>query len=186
MSRMAALTLLAALALLIGFFAIQLRQGGDPSAVPSPLIGKALEPFALPALANRVKAASPDGLALTDLQDGKVHVVNFFASWCVTCRQETDALTALSARSDIELVGVDYKDRAEAGNAFLAELGDPYDRIGFDHAGRTAIDWGVYGVPETFVIDGEGRVVARYAGALTAEPLEKVILPAITAAQRPR
>ena len=186
MSRMAAIALLVAFAILVGFFAVQLRQGGDPSAVPSPLIGKPLEPFQLPALADRVKAVTPDGLALTDLKDGTVHVVNFFASWCVSCREETSALAALSERRDIRLVGVDYKDKPEAGNAFLAELGDPYDRIGFDHAGRTAIDWGVYGVPETFVIDGQGRVVARYAGPLTAGPMENVILPAIAAAKRPR
>jgi cytochrome c biogenesis protein CcmG/thiol:disulfide interchange protein DsbE len=183
-SRPVAIALLALLGLLVGFFAYQLRQGADPGAVPSALIGRPLSPFALPPVAGREKPISPDGLSLADLTDGRVHVVNVFGSWCTSCRLETEALMSLAARSDIALEGIDYKDDPKAGAAFLAELGDPFGRIGFDRAGRTAIDWGVYGAPETFVIDPKGRVVARLAGPITAQNMEKIILPAIQAAKK--
>lgn len=111
-----------------------------------------------------------------------VKLVNFWASWCAPCRVEHPQLTTL-AESGVRIVGVNYKDRPENALAFLAELGDPYATIGADTSGRTGIDWGLYGVPETFVIDGEGRVTLRHAGPITPEVLENRLLPAIEAAQ---
>lgn len=182
MTRIGAFAGLGILFALIGLFAYLLVTRPDPSALPSALIGKPLADFALPPLAGRPKAVAPDGLALADLRMGRVSVVNVWASWCTPCRSEMPLLRALARREDIVLHGIDWKDKAPDGAAFLRELGDPFVRIGSDETGRTGIDWGVYGVPETYVIDGAGRVVARLAGPLTAESLARVIEPAIVAA----
>jgi cytochrome c biogenesis protein CcmG/thiol:disulfide interchange protein DsbE len=183
-TRIAAGGLLLFLALMLGLFAWRLESGKDTSALPSALVGKPLAPFVLPPLAGRAKTVNPDGLALGDLQSGQVHVVNVFSSWCTNCRLESEVLAALSQRGDIALHGIDYKDEPKAGATFLTDFGDPYRRVGFDGSGRVAIDWGVYGVPETFVIDGTGRVVARLAAPLTPENMAQVIEPAIAAAKR--
>ena len=183
MNRSGAYAALIGLALLLALFGFVLVKHPNPSLVPSALIGKPLAAFALPPVEGRGKQVAPDGLALADLTQGRVTVVNVFASWCVECRQETAQLEALGHRTDILLAGIAYKDDPKNAVAFLAELGDPYARIGLDRTGRTAIDWGVYGVPETFVIDGRGVVIARVAGALTDEQLVQTIEPAIQAAQ---
>jgi len=183
-ARLGGLAVLAGLALVIAVFGALLMQPRDPAALPSPLIGKPLEPFTLPPVEGRPKPIANDGLSLADLTRGRVTVVNVFASWCSECRLETEQLEALSRRSDIQLSGIAYKDAPVATAAFLADLGDPFGRIGLDRTGRTAIDWGVYGVPETFVIDGQGRVRARFAGPLTDEILAQIIEPAIRAGQR--
>ena len=184
MSRLAAAGLLGFLILLIGLFAWRLESGRDPSALPSALIGEPVRPFGLPPLQGRAKPGVEAGLRLSDLKTGTVHVVNFFASWCISCRQEADALTRLNLRSDIQLDGIDYKDDPKAALAYLAAFGDPYGLVGLDKSGRVAIDWGVYGVPETFVVTGSGRIVARLAEPLTQDNLKRVILPAIAAARR--
>ena len=183
MSRAGAYAALIGLGLLIALFGYLLASRHNPAEVPSALIGKPLEPFALPPVEGRAKSLPQDGLSLADLSQGRVTVVNVFASWCVECRLETEHLQALGRRSDIRLAGIAYKDDPKAAAGFLEELGDPFSRIGLDRTGRTAIDWGVYGVPETFVIDGQGRVRARFPGALTDEAMAGIIAPAIRAAQ---
>jgi cytochrome c biogenesis protein CcmG/thiol:disulfide interchange protein DsbE len=124
-----------------------------------------------------------DDPAPTDaiLREPGVKLVNFWASWCAPCRVEHPYLVEI-AESGIPIIGVNYKDRPEQARAFLAELGDPYAAIGADETGRTGIDWGLMGVPETFVIDAEGRITHRHAGPITTEIFERRILPAIEAA----
>jgi cytochrome c biogenesis protein CcmG, thiol:disulfide interchange protein DsbE len=143
----------------------------DPSTLPSPLIDQPVPTFELPPLAGR---AGP-GFSSADLE-GRVTLVNVFASWCVPCRVEHPLLMAL-AEEGVAIYGIDYKDPAEKAAGWLAELGDPYRAIGADQDGRVAIDWGVYGVPETFVIDAEGRIRHRHVGPLQPRDIEGTIKP---------
>ena len=147
----------------------------NPDALPSTLIGQPAPGMELTAVGAR-PAFDPAALA-----DGNVKIVNFWASWCAPCRVEHPQLMALAAEG-LAIYGINYKDDSEKALAFLDELGDPYVGIGADNLGRTAIDWGVYGVPETFVIDGQGRIVLRFAGPITGSILEKRIRPAIASA----
>jgi cytochrome c biogenesis protein CcmG/thiol:disulfide interchange protein DsbE len=142
----------------------------DPSTLPSALIDQPVPEFDLPPLMDGPDAR---GLASGDLK-GKVQLVNVFASWCGPCRVEHPVLMKLAA-DGYAIQGLNYKDAPDDGRAFLAELGDPYDRIGTDRSGRTGIDWGVYGVPETFVIDAEGKVRHKHVGPLQARDLEKLL-----------
>jgi cytochrome c biogenesis protein CcmG/thiol:disulfide interchange protein DsbE len=152
--------------------------GHDPSALKSAMIDKPAPAFALaPVLADR------PGLARADL-GGKPVLVNFFASWCAPCRVEHATLTGLAA-SGVPLYGIAYKDKPENAQRFLGELGDPYQKIGLDLDGRTAIDFGVYGVPETYILDRDGRIRFRYAGALTDDILKTEILPRLAALEQP-
>jgi cytochrome c biogenesis protein CcmG, thiol:disulfide interchange protein DsbE len=147
----------------------------DPDALPSTLIGSPAPALALAPLG--------EGALPTDasLRSGEVTLVNFWASWCAPCRVEHPQIMALKDEG-LTIVGVNYKDDAAKALGFLNELGDPYSAIGADADGRTAIDWGVYGVPETFVVDGDGTVVLRFAGPITDSILENRIRPAIEAA----
>jgi cytochrome c biogenesis protein CcmG/thiol:disulfide interchange protein DsbE len=142
----------------------------DPSTLPSALIDQPVPEFDLPPLMDGPDAR---GLASGDLK-GKVQLVNVFASWCGPCRVEHPVLMKLAA-DGYAIQGLNYKDAPDDARAFLAELGDPYDRIGTDRSGRTGIDWGVYGVPETFVIDAEGKVRHKHVGPLQARDLEKLL-----------
>lgn len=112
------------------------------------------------------------------LADGRPKLVNFFASWCAPCRVEHPNLTALAAQG-IPIYGVNYKDAPDRALAFLAELGNPYTAVAADPTARTGLDWGVYGIPETFVLDGEGRVVFRFAGPLVERSIESDLMPAL-------
>jgi len=152
---------------------------GPPSELPSPLVGKVAPEMALPALDDQ----NP-GFARSELGQGKPIIVNFFASWCVPCRLEHPTLMELAKREGVTLYGVDYKeglygktDRDARG--FLDELGNPFSIINKDAEGRVSIDWGVTGVPETFVIDGKGVIRVHYAGPMTDETLRRLILPAL-------
>jgi len=118
------------------------------------------------------------------LRDGKVKLVNFWASWCAPCRVEHPNLEAITEQG-ITLYGVNYKDKPENALGFLREEGNPYAAIGADARGKMALDWGVYGVPETYIIDGDGVIVMRFAGPITSGVLAKTILPAIEAAKQP-
>ena len=146
--------------------------GHDPQLVPSALIGKPVPHFALPALLD-----GGAGLDSADLK-GKVVLVNVFASWCAPCRAEHPLLMRL-AKEGVELDGIDYKDKPEDARRWLGDLGDPYKRIGTDRAGTVAIDWGVYGVPETFVVDGSGTIRFKQVGPLSPEDINDTILPLV-------
>lgn len=150
-------------------------QEGPPSALPSPLIGKPAPNFVLPPLDGE----SP-GFTRADLANGHPTVINFWASWCAPCRVEHPQLRALGDRG-VTLYGVAYKDTAEKARGFLNEMTNPFARIVADANGRAAIDWGVSGVPETFVIDGQGIVRLHYSGALTEQVIVDLILPALKA-----
>jgi cytochrome c biogenesis protein CcmG, thiol:disulfide interchange protein DsbE len=155
---------------LAGYFMLALRPGYDPSMLPSALIDKPAPQFSLAGLDG---APGLDRGALA----GRVVLVNFFASWCAPCRLEQPLLLRLAQQKGIQLYGVAYKDKPKNTAAYLAELGDPYRRIGLDESGRVAIDFGVYGVPETYVIDKRGRIRLRHVGPLTAEDVDRELLP---------
>ena len=143
----------------------------DPSTLPSALVGKAAPDFVLPPLDGR----DQHGLSRADL-GGKPMLVNVFASWCVPCRMEHPVISRL-AEEGVVVQGINYKDRPEDAKAWLGELGDPFQHLGADRDGRVAIDWGVYGVPETYVIDKNGRITYRQVGPMQPEDVERTILP---------
>lgn len=158
---------------------------GDPSRVPSALIGRAVPAFDLPPLAGLTRDGAPvPGLASADLGAGKVTVVNVWASWCVPCRQEHPLLVELARDPRVTVVGINYKDAPENARRFLGALGNPFARVGADENGRTGIDWGVYGVPETFVVAGDGTIRHKHIGPLTPEALSTTLEAAIAAASR--
>ncbi len=171
---------LAVFVALAAVFLIRLETAGNPDAVPSALVGKPVPAFDLPPLAG----VPQPGLAATDLE-GKVTVVNVFASWCGPCRLEHPQLLALARDDRIRLVGINYKDVPANAVRFLDELGNPYAAIGVDARGRAAIDWGVYGVPETFVVDADGIIRYKQIGPIDATTLKESIVPAIEAAMKP-
>jgi cytochrome c biogenesis protein CcmG/thiol:disulfide interchange protein DsbE len=150
----------------------------NPRNIPSPLIGKPVPEFTLPPVKGRTQ-----GLATADLR-GQVSIVNVFASWCVACREEHPLLMGLGEKGIVPIHGLNYKDKPDDAQAWLDQLGDPYTRTGADISGRVAIDWGVYGVPETFVVDREGRIAYKHIGAMTPEVLRDKIMPLITQLQK--
>lgn len=149
----------------------------NPRELPSPLLGKTVPEFNLPPVKGRVL-----GLSSSDLK-GHVSLVNVFASWCVPCRQEHPVLLALQREGLVPIYGLNYKDRPEDAGPWLDELGDPYTRTGADVDGRVGIDWGVYGVPETFVIDRDGRIAYKHIGPITRQIVDEKIRPLITKLQ---
>jgi cytochrome c biogenesis protein CcmG/thiol:disulfide interchange protein DsbE len=174
---------LAIFAILAGIFAFALRSG-DPSKLPSALLGKPVPNIALAGVEGLSDGTRPiGGFAGADLAAGQVSVVNFWASWCVPCVQEHPVLVALKEKTGVRLYGVNYKDQAAAARRFLGRYGNPFSAVGVDSDGRAAIEWGVYGMPETFVVDGQGRIAYKHVGPIGAEALETRIIPAIRAAQ---
>ena len=145
----------------------------DPTLVPSPLIGKPAPEFAL----GPVQGLE-HGLSSKDLR-GEVALVNVFASWCVACRDEHPLLMALDRERVVPIHGLNYKDLPVDAAAWLDALGDPYTRIGADLDGRVGLDWGVYGVPETFVVDRDGRIAYKHVGPVTPRVLSETILPLV-------
>jgi cytochrome c biogenesis protein CcmG/thiol:disulfide interchange protein DsbE len=165
-------------------FAFALRTG-DPSKLPSALIGKTVPAIELQGLEGLTDAGRPvGGFASTDLAGGQVSVVNFWASWCVPCVQEHPVLVALNERTGVRVFGVNYKDQAAAARRFLGRYGNPYFAVGVDGNGRAAIEWGVYGMPETFIVNGQGQIVYKHVGPLTAGAIEGKIILAIEAARK--
>jgi len=159
-------------AMVIVFAAMLLDGDRNPAEINSVFIGQPAPAFDLKGL------RSQDGrLSQTHLADGQVKIVNFFASWCVPCRAEHPALMALAERSDIQVYGIAYKDAERDSRAFLSELGDPFDKIGVDLNGRVGIEWGVTGVPETFIVDGAGVIRYRHLGPIIGDSLESRLLP---------
>jgi len=175
--KLLALIPLVAFLLLAGVFLAQLLSGRDSATIPSALIGAPAPATALPAI---------DGLGLPGVESaafaGKVTVVNVWASWCAPCRIEHPQLMELSRDQRIRLVGINYKDTAEQARGFLADLGNPFAAAGSDPAGRTAIDWGVYGVPETFLVGKDGRIAFKHVGPIDATSMREEVMPAIEAA----
>jgi cytochrome c biogenesis protein CcmG, thiol:disulfide interchange protein DsbE len=146
--------------------------------LPSALIGKPVPEFALPPVKGRAL-----GLSSADLK-GEVSLVNVFASWCVACGHEHPFFMELKRSGAVPLQGLNYKDRSDDAAAWLDRLGDPYTRTGADLSGRVAIEWGVYGVPETFVVDRDGRIALRHIGPVNQEVLDGTILPLVERLRR--
>jgi cytochrome c biogenesis protein CcmG/thiol:disulfide interchange protein DsbE len=165
----------------VGFaaFAIAfgLSLGRDPSEIPSSLIGREVPKFSLPPVQGRRL-----GLSSVDLR-GEVSLVNVFASWCVACRAEHPVLLGLQQRAVVPIHGLNYKDKPDDAARWLDTMGDPYNRTGAYIDGRVAIDWGVYGVPETFVIDRFGRIAFKQIGPITLQDLDGTILPLVAKLQ---
>lgn len=161
---------------LVALFATQM--GRDTSLVRSVLIDKPAPAFTLPAVAG----TGIEGFDTAALK-GEVTVVNVFASWCIPCRDEHPLLEVLKAEAGVRLYGINQRDVAENAVKFLTELGNPYDRIGGDTDNRVSIDWGVYGVPETFIVDAAGTITYKHVGPMTPETLRTDVLPAIEQAR---
>jgi cytochrome c biogenesis protein CcmG, thiol:disulfide interchange protein DsbE len=167
------LPLIAFLALAVLFW---LRLGsGDPSRIPSALIGHPAPQTALPALTGLVS----DGTQVPGLDPatfiGRVSVVNIWASWCVPCHDEAPLLTELAKDKRLQLVGINYKDTPDNARRFLGRYGNPFGVVGVDGNGRAAIEWGVYGVPETFVVGREGKIVYKLVGPITPDNIDAVL-----------
>lgn len=150
----------------------------DPQIVPSALIGKSVPSFDLPPVEGRELGLSSEHLK------GEVSLVNVFASWCVACRVEHPLFMEVRRKAVVPIHGLNYKDRPEDAARWLAQLGDPYTRTGADIDGRVGIEWGVYGVPETFVIDASGRIAYKHIGAVTPEVWRQTFLPLIEKLRR--
>jgi cytochrome c biogenesis protein CcmG, thiol:disulfide interchange protein DsbE len=169
--------------LALGFLYSLFRS--NPEQLPSVLIGKPAPKFALPAIpgVERNGVAVP-GFATADLGGGKVSIVNVWASWCIPCRDEQPLLGTIAERLKVPIYGINQKDSAANAVEFLKNLGNPFEKIGADGNGRASIDWGVYGVPETYVVDGAGRIAYKYIGPLTPEAIEKELRPAVERARK--
>lgn len=154
---------------------------GDPSEIPSALIGKEVPSFTLPAL----EGIGVPGFDSAGLKSGHITVVNVWASWCVPCRQEHPLLMELAKRRDIRIYGINYKDEPENARRFIGTLGLPYEAVGVDEDGRVAIDFGVYGVPETFIVDGAGKIRFKWIGPLASEALAGTLAAEIEKAKSP-
>lgn len=162
------LVVFVALAIVLGW---GLTRNADD--IPSALIGKPVPEFSLPPVKGGTLGLSSDDLR------GKVSLVNVFASWCVPCREEHPLFMQIAREGKVPLHGLNYKDQPRDVENWLNTLGDPYTRTGADLDGRVAIDWGVYGVPETFVIGADGRIAYKHIGPITRETLDKTILPLV-------
>ncbi len=167
---------------LLGFAALVLFLGAGlrlkPAEVPSPLIGKPVPAFVLSQLNDTAQSISPVNML------GQVWLLNVWASWCVSCREEHAAMLALARLDVAPIVGLNYKDARVDGVAWLGRFGDPYRASAFDADGRVGIDFGVYGVPETFVIDKRGVVRFKHIGLVTPEVIQKTLLPLIAELNR--
>jgi cytochrome c biogenesis protein CcmG/thiol:disulfide interchange protein DsbE len=150
---------------LVGFFFVGLHR--DKSELPSPLIGKPAPHFELTLVED------PDKTIGTSSLQGKPFVLNVWGSWCIACRQEHPVLLQIAQRGEVPLIGLDWNDDRAKAQRWLRQLGNPYAATAFDGEGRTAIDWGVYGAPETFLVDANGIIVYKYIGPLTIESWEE-------------
>ncbi len=153
---------------------------GDPSKLPSALIGRPAPKVDFAPLEG-LKAAgqSVPGFTAADLTTGEVKVVNFWASWCIPCVQEHPMLIELAKSTGVAIYGVNYKDQTDDARRFIGRYGNPYKAVGVDPLGRGAIEWGVYGMPETFIVDGKGRIAYKHVGPISPASLDEKVIPAI-------
>jgi cytochrome c biogenesis protein CcmG/thiol:disulfide interchange protein DsbE len=168
----------AAFVALVVLFAFGLNPNRDIHALPSPLIGKPAPAFTLTDVLDPARPVSNAALR------GQVYVLNVWGTWCYECRAEHDALLAIARSNVVPIIGLDYMDQREKAKQWLEQLGNPYQAVAFDTDGRTAIDWGVYGAPETFLVDGQGRVIFKFISPMTPEVWQREFLPRIAAARR--
>jgi|SRR5579883_1720872 cytochrome c biogenesis protein CcmG/thiol:disulfide interchange protein DsbE len=175
MRRLIFLLPVAAFVALAVYFFVSLSR--DPAVLPSAMINQPAPAFTLAGLGDQ------PGLARDEFA-GQVVLINFFASWCVPCRTEHPLLMNIPRALGVPLYGIDYKDKPEDAARFLGELGNPYGRVGADRDGRVGIDFGVYGVPETYVIDKAGRIRLRHVGPLSPEDLARELAPLVKALQK--
>ncbi len=158
-------------------FAFALTSG-DPRKLPSALIGRPVPATDFAALEGLVENGRPvPGFTSADLARGKVTVVNFWASWCTECIEEHPLLKDLASRTGVEVFGVNYKDQTAAARRYLGRYGNPYAAVGVDGTGRNAIEWGVYGMPETFVVDGAGKIAFKHVGAYFSREHREIAHP---------
>jgi cytochrome c biogenesis protein CcmG/thiol:disulfide interchange protein DsbE len=176
------LTVLVPLVLFLGvaaLFFVRLGAGVDPSRIPSALIGQPAPATNLPPVAGLQRDGQPvPGLASADFS-GAVTLLNVWASWCIPCRDEAPLLLRLAEDKRIRVIGLNYKDQPDNARRFLGRYGNPYVASGADISGRAAIEWGVYGVPETFIVSRDGKIAYKVVGPITAENLEQNIKPEI-------
>ncbi len=163
-------------ALLVVVLVVGLKHSPDKSLIPSPLIGKSAPSFTLQSLFDQRESVSG-----TDLK-GRWSLVNVWGTWCVECRAEHQELLRIKQEGRVPIIGIDWKDTDDDAQAWLSQLGNPYDRVGADRDGRVAIDWGVYGAPETFLISPAGKVVYKQIGVMTADVWQREFLSRINAA----
>ena len=178
MRRLFFLLPIAIVAALVALFWIGLDPKRDKSVLPSALVGNPAPAVDLPGLADGAPR-----LTLTQFK-GQLVAVNFFASWCLPCRAEHPLLQQVTAEFGVPVIGIAWKDKPEASRAFLRDLGDPYAATGTDQNGRTGIDFGITGVPETFLVGADGIVLYRFAGPLSPEGLREQLAPAIAEAKK--
>ena len=162
-----------AFVIIAGILAWQLLTG-SPDKIPSALIDKPVPQFALPPIPGLEQ-----GLTNKDIEDGGISLVNVFASWCGPCRIEHPLLMEIAKEGSVPIWGLNYKDRKDDSRKWLSEFGNPYKQIGWDITGRVGINWGVYGVPETFVIDDGGRIIYKHIGLLSPKDWKEKIVPLI-------
>ena len=163
---------------LVVLFAFGLSPSRDIHALPSPLIGKPAPEIALSDLLDPSRAVSNAALK------GQMYVLNVWGTWCVACREEHEALLAISQQHVVPIIGLDWKDQRDRAQQWLQQLGNPYQAVAFDSDGRTGVNWGVYGAPETYLVDQQGRVIYKFISPMTQQVWEREFLPRIAAARR--
>jgi cytochrome c biogenesis protein CcmG, thiol:disulfide interchange protein DsbE len=178
MRRLVFLLPIAVVAVLVAVFWIGLDPERDKSVLPSALVGKPAPAVDLPGLADGARR-----LTLAEFK-GQLVAINFFASWCLPCRAEHPLLKQITAEFGVPVIGIAWKDKPDDSRTFLDELGDPYVATGTDENGRTGIDFGITGVPETFLVGADGTVLYRFAGPLSPEGLREQLAPAIAEAKK--
>lgn len=165
-------------------FLMQLLSGKDTSVLPSALIGRPAPELKLMALDGAVRGGKPVPALTSAAIKGKLTLVNVWASWCVPCRQEHPIVLGLSQDDRLNIVGINYKDRNDAALGFLGELGNPFQAIGVDPKGAAAIDWGVYGIPESFLVSPDGVILYKHVGPFDDNTVQNELLPAVEKALR--
>ena len=168
----------AAFVALAVLFAFGLNPNRDIHALPSPLIGKAAPPFTLPDVLDASRSVNNVSFI------GQVYVLNVWGTWCVACREEHQALLAIAQQHVVPIIGLDYMDDRAKAKQWLDQFGNPYAAVAFDTEGRTAIDWGVYGAPETFLVDARGQIIYKFITPMTEEVWEREFLPRIAGAKK--